>query len=90
MVIAMAIAMAIVIAIAMAIAIAVPMAIAMAVAMTIAIAAASLKLHTHVFWVRAATKLVGFPPKWGLSWEKMVRLDWKINHDSHARIHEPS
>ena len=64
----MAIAMAIAMAIVMAIAIAVPMAIAMTVAMTIMIAAASLKPHTHVFWVRTATKLVGFPPKWGLAW----------------------
>ena len=75
MVNAMAIATAIAMAIALAIAIAVPMAIAMAVAMTIAIAAASLKPHTHVFWVRAATKLVGFPQKWGFVREKMVTLE---------------
>ena len=64
----MVIAMAVAVAIAMAIAIAVPMAIAMAVAMTIDMAAASLKPNTDVFWVRAATKLVSFPPKWGLAW----------------------
>ena len=28
----------------------------------------SLEPYTHVFWARPATKLVGFPPQWGLAW----------------------
>ena len=28
----------------------------------------SLQPYTHVFWVRTATKLVDFPPKWGFAW----------------------
>ena len=50
----------------------------------------SLQPCTHVYWVRTATKLVHLPPKWGLTFQKMVRLDWKIVHDSHVRPHEPS
>ena len=61
----------------------------------------SLQPYTHVFCAIIATKLVHFPPKWGLTvkilkmkfpkaLQKMVRLDWKIDHDSHPRLHEPS
>ena len=51
---------------------------------------ASLQPCTHVFWARIATQLVHFPPKRGLPLQKMVRLDWKSNHDSHPRVHESS
>ena len=51
---------------------------------------ARLQPHRYVFWAITATKLVHFPPKWGLALQKMERLDWKIVHDSHPRLHEPS
>ena len=50
----------------------------------------SLQPYTHVFWAVTATKLVQFPPKGGLALQKMVRLDWKIDHDSHPGLREPS
>ena len=50
----------------------------------------SLQPCTNVFWATKVTKLVYFPPKCGLVLQKMVRLDWKINHDSHPSLHETS
>ena len=50
----------------------------------------SLQPYTHGFWARIAMELIGFPPTWGLAWYKMVRLEQKIIHDSHPRLHESS